>query len=80
MVKDISNQTVFVLAILAIVISTLSVATIYYETSALEFRSGVEGNDSGSGSISVSIKEEPEPATTEGQISLGIVDNESVEG
>ena len=79
MMKDVSNQTVFVLAILAILISVLSVATIFFETSDVELRSSQ--GDSSFGRISVSIKEDAGEDVSEGRISVEIVDegNETYE-
>ena len=80
MVRDVSNQTVFVLAVLAICISVLSVATILFETSDFV---DVGGNQqySSSGTISVSIKESPEEVISEGVIRIALIeDNETLEG
>ena len=76
MSKDISNQTVFILAVLAILISILGVATIFFETS--NYLSGESPKEStSSGVIRLDIKAPPEADSSSGSVKLDIVDSTS---
>lgn len=70
--KDVSNQTVVVLVILAIVVSLVGVLTIFAETTVTEGRVDV-GEDSATGSISISVRE-PLVDTSTGSITLEIAE------
>ena len=77
MKKDVSNQTVLILAILAILISVLSVATIHYEASKISTDVVYEDGEA-MGTISLEIASEPQKDASSGSISLDIANNESV--
>lgn len=70
MKKDISNQTLMVLAILTILISLLSVSTIFMETSNTQ--TNTQSEDSTTGTIKLDLKEIPQESNTQGQINLQI--------
>jgi hypothetical protein len=73
MKKDISNETVFVLAILAILISILSVATVFFEVTGI---GSEQAEDSSSkGTIKLEIKGEPKETNSQGMVSLNIANN-----
>ena len=72
MAKDISNQTVFVLAILAILVSVLSMATIFFETS--DVRIGGAETDTSTAQIKLLIADEPVVSTSDASITLAIND------
>ena len=73
MKKDISNETVFVLAILAILISILSVATVFFETTKIGTEQIEES--SSKGTIKLEIRGEPRETNSQGMVSLNIADN-----
>ncbi len=74
--KDVSKQTVVVLAILTIIISLLGVATIFYETSKVETVT-IKGEETATGRITLKIGEQkPTESTTEGSINLDINTND----
>ena len=71
MSKDISNQTVIVLAVLAILVSILGVATIFFETSKVNTTPDIQGTTQSSGTIRLEIAQ-PSKEVTSGSISLNI--------
>ena len=71
--KDVSNETVLVLAILAILVALLSVATVFFETSGVAFEGAQE--DSSRGRVMLAIAGEPVVDTSQGVVSLTISDN-----
>lgn len=70
MEKDISNQTVMVLAILTILVSLLSVSTIFMETA--DTQTNTQSEDSTTGTIKLDLKETPQESNSQGQINLQI--------
>jgi hypothetical protein len=71
MSKDVSNETVFVLAILAILVSVLSVATIFFEASEVQPVPGSETSSS-TGMVKISIVGEPQTYSSEGSVILNV--------
>ncbi len=70
MEKDISNETVAILAVLTILISILSVSTIVMQTSNTE--SDEPTIDSTTGIIKLELNEIPQESNSQGQINLQI--------
>ena len=73
MKKDVSNETVVVLAILTIIISLVGVATVFYETAQTKSVSPQQ-EASASGTVSLRIAEEPPVHSSESTISIKIRD------
>ncbi|MFP4567792.1 MAG: hypothetical protein ACLFN8_02510 [Candidatus Woesearchaeota archaeon] len=73
MKKDISNETVFILAILTILISLLGVATMFFETSTMtQTTNDAPQIDSTTGTIKLEIQDGPQITSSAGQIQLEI--------
>lgn len=75
MSKDLSNETVFILAVLAILISILGAATVFYELGNIQtLDGGAQTVSSSSGRISLEIVDStPKESSSQGQISLDVV-------
>jgi hypothetical protein len=73
--KDLSNETVFILAVLAILISVLGAATVFYETGNVQaFDAGAQSVSSSSGSITLEIVDPADRESSSlGSISLDVV-------
>lgn len=75
MTQDVSNQTVFILAILTIIISILGAATVIYETA--NYKETTQNTESRTtGTIKLSIAEEPTKHSTQGSIQLNVKNSE----
>lgn len=75
MSKDVSNQTIMVLAILTILISILGVATIFFETSKVSTTDAEDATVT-SGSIRLEIAQ-PQETTSSGSLKLEIANANS---
>lgn len=75
--KDLSNETVFILAVLAILISILGSATVFYGTANFQDHDDGAQTFSSSGKISLKlVNSEPQESSSLGQISLDVVNGE----
>ncbi|MCC7574449.1 hypothetical protein KO361_02565 [Candidatus Woesearchaeota archaeon] len=75
MSNDLSNETVFILAVLAILISILGATTVFFETSNFRAQEDVPQVSYTSGSISLDIKDySKKDSSSQGQISLDIAE------
>lgn len=76
MEKDISNQTIAVLAILTILISTLSIITIFMATTP-EQPTNIQKADSTTGLIKLELQDALQESNSQGQIILEISNQEN---
>lgn len=76
--KDVSRQTVVILAVLVVVFSVLGTLTVMNEVASAQTSDGQEElSPTAQGTVSMGINSPPEPVETQGQVSINIVQDQN---
>ncbi len=72
MSKDLSKQTVVVLAVLTILISLLGTFTVLREVGSLDLRAEIRDEPSQAGELRIGVRGEPQTSSSAGHVSLEV--------
>lgn len=75
--KDVSRQTVVILAVLVVVFSVLGTLTVMNEVANVQTDGQEEISPTAEGTVSMDISTPPEPVETQGQVSINIVQDQN---